>query len=66
MTWKGILLTWRARGSLFWCHGASDLAYMVPDDGKHAFSMIGVREMRQRSYGEGGLGGEGALRGLAG
>ena len=33
-------------------------------DGKHAFSMIGVREMRQRAYGEGGLEGEGAVRAL--
>ena len=39
---------------------------MVPDDGKHAFSMIGVRETRQRAYGEGGLEGEGAPDALGG
>ena len=35
-------------------------------DGKHAFSMIGVRKLRQRSYREGGLEGEGAPGGPAG
>ena len=27
----GVLLTLYARGSLFWRHQASDIAYMVPD-----------------------------------
>ena len=31
---------------------------MVPDDGKHAFSMIGARGIEATFYGEGGLGGE--------
>ena len=58
-TWRGVLLTLYARGSLFWRQQASD-------DGKHAFSMIGVRGMRQRAYREGGLEGEGAPDGLGG
>ena len=37
-----------------------------PDDGKHAFSMIGVHAMRQRTYGEGGLEGEGAVHAFPG
>ena len=40
---EGDLFDIAVRGGLFWDHRASDMAYVLPDDGKHAFSMIGVR-----------------------
>ena len=52
-------MTLSIRGSLSWCHQASDMAYMVPDDGKHAFSMIGVHGIEATILWRGGFGGRG-------
>ena len=43
-----------------------DLDQRCQEDGKHAFSMIGVREIEATFYREGGLGGEGAVHALGG
>ena len=42
------------------------LLIMVPDDGKHAFSLIGVREIEATIVWRGGFGGRGAVHGFAG